>query len=485
MPDSMVEQLDKWAQMVPDRLFAADSYGNECSYNVAMLRVKTIGVNLLEYGIKANDCLMVECDQSVDFLLIKLACELIGAICVPIEMGASSNRKEVIREETESVLWIYKTDMIDTLTSISYHDVTRDNEKQYHFEFPHKSQTSEILYTTGTTGKSKGVIMTNGANIAVAENIRDGVKMREDNVEFIPVPICHSHGIRSCYANLLNGSTVVIMDGLINVNHVFDMLQKYSVSAIDASPNAMKMLIKLSKGKFWEFARSLDYIQLGTASLPENLKSELLENLTDVRLYNFYGSTESGRSCVLDFSHEKFRLNCVGKSTKNAEIVFTDESHNVVHTDKEHLGLLATKGPMNMVGYWRNEELTNTILENGFVYTSDLGYKDDEGFCYVLGRNDDVINYNGIKISPEEIEEVVTKYNDIIDAACASKEDAKMGQVPKLYIVVRNPESFDMKGFTEYLQANIDNNKVPKQIEYIDEIPRTYNGKIQRNKLRT
>lgn len=122
-------------------------------------------------------------------------------------------------------------------------------------------------------------------------------------------------------------------------------------------------------------------------------------------------------------------------------------------------------------------------MHDGFVYTNDLGYIDEDGYVYVLGRKDDVINYKGIKIAPEEIEESVKKYAEIIDCACVPKADKMMGQVPKLFVVVRDKNAFRKIELFKFLEAYVDANKMPKEIEVIDEIPRTANGKIQRAKL--
>lgn len=483
MISSMIEVLHNWAEKQPDRLFVVDSYGKKCTYGEAIDIVKSYAVFLGNKGVKTGDRVMVECNQSVSYLLVDLAIELVGAVFVPIEMGAARERKQAIYEETQSSLWIYSSEAFEFVSSVSYEELDACNMVDYPVEAPKPDAIAEILFTTGTTGKSKGVVISNAANIAVAENIKYGVEMKEGNVELIPVPISHSHGIRCCYANLLNGGTIILIDGLMNVKKVFQMMDEYKVTAIDVSPNAMKMLLKLSKGAFWEYKNRLDYIQIGTASLPETLKDELVENLSGVRLYNFYGSTEAGRSCVLDFSSVKDKANCIGKPTQNSTIIFTDSARNEIETDIDNLGLLATKGLMNMVGYWKQDELTAEILQNGFIYTSDLGYMDEEGFVYVLGRNDDVINYNGIKIAPEEIEEVAVKYEGVIDAACVPLEDSKLGQVPKLFIVVESENDFDMREYVRYLTGHIDANKLPKQVEFIDQIPRTYNGKIQRKKL--
>lgn len=483
--NSMVEVLADYAEKRPDILFCADNQKNEYTYGETWKKVKSAAQALKHnYGIEQNQKILVECNQDADYLIVDFACELIGAVFVPIENNASYDRKRSICEEVEGSLWIYKSGPLDFVKSIHYDVLLEPVEELFEYTFPKETSVAEILYTTGTTGKSKGIVISHRANIAVAENIMYGVEMKAGNVEFIPIPISHSHGIRCCYANLLNGGSIILIDGLMRIKNVFQLLDQYKVTAMDISPSAAALLIKVSKGAFWNYGKKLDYIQIGTASLSENLKEQLVSELEGVRLYNFYGSTESGRSCVLNFSDEKGRINCIGKPTKNAEIVFTDENRNIIKTSSDKLGLLASKGPMNMDCYWNNPELTNEILKDNYIYTSDLGYIDDEGYIYVLGRKGDVINYNGIKIAPEEIEEIANKYSGIRDSACVPMQDAVMGQIPKLYVSLTNPnDEFDTKAFIGFLTEHLDGNKLPKRIEVIDEIPRSFNGKILRKEL--
>ena len=484
--NSMVEVLASHANKQPGKLFVADSFGNNFSYLDSWNNVQHAAYVLsTKYNVRKGTIVMCECLQDSFFLLSKLALELIQAIIVPIENGASINRKEIIAQETECKLWIGKSGSPSKIISTTYEELfdDHDNVDSFNYSFPPADAVSEILYTTGTTGTSKGIVICNSANIALAENIVYGVRMLPSNVEMVPVPISHSHGLRCCYANLLNGSTVVIVDGLLNIKKFFLLMDQYGATALDVSPSAISMIIKLSKGLFWDYARKLDYIQIGTASLSSGIKNELLNNLKGVRLYNFYGSTESGRSCVLDFSQDKNKDNCIGKATQNAEILFVDDDRNVINANYDSPGLLASRGPMNMKCYWKNDALTDITMRNGFVFTNDLGYADEDGFIYILGRKGDVINYNGIKISPEEIEEAALKCEFVEDACCVPQRSDQFGQFPKLYVSLRQGTVYDKKILSEILRKNVDANKLPKEIETIDKIPRTSNGKLKRSKL--
>ena len=242
------------------------------------------------------------------------------------------------------------------------------------------------------------------------------------------------------------------------------------------------MLLKLSRGRFSEFAGQLDYVQVGTAYLNDEIKENLRATFPGTRLYNCYGSTESGRSCFLDFSGNEDRKHCIGKPAVNAQFFVTNANHEIIHSDEKHTGLIATRGAMNMKGYWKQKELTESVMKDGYIFSKDEGYIDDKGYVYVLGRADDVINFRGIKIAPDEIEEVAADYPGILDCACIAKPDKVSGEVPIL-VVDTDEETFDHKAMMQYLRRRVDPDKIPQKIVICHQIPRSYNGKLQRKKL--
>ncbi len=489
MFESIVEVVANHAAKNPDRLCVADKSGAS-TYGDIWRQAKIAAQKLEALNIKKKDCVMVECTQDAEFLICDLACELTGAVFVPVEHRASEDRVKTILEETEAKIFLCSSRYEVPVAMMAAKSLLEDQEDAQTAEigleklvFPKAEETAEILYTTGTTGTSKGIEVTHGNNIALAENVKFGTEMKEDNIELIPLPLSHSHGLRCCYANLLNGSAVALIEGVSWAKRVFGLIEKYKVTAMDISPSALTVLHKLAGEKLSEISGQIDYIQVGTEALPEDVKEILISYFPSARLYNFYGSTESGRTCVLDFNKDRGRKGCIGKPTKNASFLVTDEKREPIESSAENMGLLATAGAMNMKGYWKQPELTEKIMQNGYIYTNDLGYIDEDGYVYMQGRKDDIINYKGIKIAPQEIEESVRKYEKIADCACVPKEDKLSGQVPKLYVVLNDKENFQKKELFDFLKKYIDANKMPKEIEVIDEIPRTYNGKIHRMKL--
>lgn len=419
------------------------------------------------------------------YLVLELACWMLGAIFVPVEEDAAPQRVLDIAEETEPVLFVTDREPEEKKLlqiSRSYEDMLTGQPLSKAGRYSLKeSDTAEILYTTGTTGKSKGVELTHLADMALAQNVAEGVKMKEGNVELLPLPLSHAMGLRCVYANYTKGGCVLLVNGVSQVRHIYELVKNYHATGMDLSPTAAAVLMKLSRGRFSEFADQLDFIHLGTAYLNDEVKENLRKTFPGVRLYNVYGSTESGRSCYYEFSKSD-RRHCIGLPGVNATFMVADEDHHEIHSDKDHMGFIACKGPMNMKGYFKQPELTQSVLKDGYLFTRDEGYIDQDGYVYILGRADDVINFRGIKIAPDEIEEVAMDYPGVKDCACIPKKDSLSGQIPVL-VVDMDEEAYDRKAFMQFLREHVDADKVPAKIVLFHDIPRSFNGKLQRKKL--
>ena len=312
----------------------------------------------------------------------------------------------------------------------------------------------------------------------------NGVEMESDNVELISSPLNHSHGLRRYYANMVKGSSVVVLASVLNLIKFFGSIEQYGVTAMDLVPTALSVILKLSKTKLGDYAKQLRYIQLGAAPLMDSDKEKICALLPETRLYNFYGSTESGCIVIYNFNVENSKKNCIGKPACNAEILIVDENRNPIESSAENTGLLASKGAMNMSGYYEDEEETKAVLIDGIVYTNDVAYYDEDGDIILLGRQGSVINVGGKKVSPDEIENAAKQIKGVIDCGCIPVDDAMLGSVPKLFVQTRSEAKFDPVAIRNELQGMLEPFKVPKYIVWIEKIPRTFNGKLIRRELK-
>lgn len=483
---SIVECVANYAQETPEKPCVIDDQ-RETTYYEYWCEIVRFKQYLTEKGIKTADRVIVEARQSVEYLALELAIQLCGAIFVPMERNCGSKRIGEVIALADAALAITNHEEVFSCPLITYKQLLKETcDIEPRFEgliFPDRKTTSEILFTTGTTGKPKGIELSHENDIALAENVIYGVEMKPDNVELIPVPLNHSHGLRRYYGNMLNGSTVIILNGVLNVQEVFSHIERYRVNAMDLVPAFLAMMLKLTKNKLADYKDQLRYIQLGAAPLPETDKETLCKLLPDTRLYNFYGSTESGCVSILDFNKDRGRQHCIGVPTCNVKLRFVDDDRNEIAATEENLGLLAFYGPMNMKGYWNDPRETEQVLKDGYIYTNDLAYQDHDGYIYLKGRKGDVINVGGSKVSPDEIEAAAAQYHGIKDCACVAAPDKIKGFVPKLFVEAEPETQLDVTDISTFLASSLEAYKVPRQIVIIDKIPRSFNGKILRKEL--
>ena len=340
------------------------------------------------------------------------------------------------------------------------------------------------MYDTGYAFliNAQGVVMHHKNDVAIAGNVMKGTQMKPGNVEIIPMPLNHSFGIRRYQSDMIGGGTVCLMNGMAMIGNLWRMLEQYHATSMAISPATLGMIFHLSDDRIAGYADQIDYIQVGSAPLPETDKEKLLRYLPRTRLYNFYGSSEAGCSCILEFSRQN-KNGCIGYPTVNSLVRFIDEEGDVIENGSEKQpALLAWGGPIVMEGYYNDPELTAKTVVDGYVMTNDLGYMDEDGSIILVGRADDVINYGGSKISPAEVETVAIRYPGVADCAYSSVQDPITGELPVMLIV--QEDEFDETAFQSYMQQQVESYKLPQKIFYIEKVPKTFKGSLLRKEIK-
>ena len=487
MFNSVVEAIFHHANTQPDKLCLADDAG-KVTYREYADAIARCAACLTRAGIKPGDKLVVEACQTIDYLALQQALQLIGGVFVPVEHNSTPSRLENFAALSGAAGIVACAEQAaDIPFKATFEQLAKacaDAEPMVPAAFPARKTVCEILFSTGTTGKEKGIVLTHGNNIALAENVMGGVEMLGDNVELIPSPLNHSHGLRRYYANMVNGSSVVLLGSVMNMRKFIADLDEYGVNSIDMVPSALSVALKLSKNRLADYGDQLRYIQFGAAPMPEADRLRICELLPKTRLYNFYGSTESGCTALYNFNRPDAKHSCIGKPACNARIFTVDDDRNPVVATRENPGLLAFAGPMNTLGYWQNPEETEKLLKDGTVYSNDIAYFDEDGDIILMGRRGDVINVGGSKVSPDEIEDVARQLPGVADCGVIPVDDPVKGSVPKLFVQMKPGHAFDARAIHEGIARHLEPVKRPVYIVEIDRIPRSFNGKLLRRELK-
>ncbi len=481
--DTILHYIQKYAQTQPDTM-AVCELRKSVTYKEYWSSIrKTAGV-LMGMGIRKGDHVMLRCTQNIDYLTVFSALQYMQALVIPVEKSTSVERVLEIGGRVDSECLISDKEA-DGISSIKIKDIIAraKDADEADLELPGENDRSMLLFTTGTTGSSKGVVMLHRGDVGIAGNVIEGTSMKKGNVEIIPMPLNHSFGIRRYQSDMVNGGTVCLMDGMVFIGTLWKLVEKYGATSMAISPASLGMIFHLSDERIADYADQLDYIQIGSAPLAEADKEKLLRLLPDTRLYNFYGSSEAGCACILEFSGNGNKTGCIGRPTVNSIVKFTDDAGNVVENGSpEAPALLSWGGSIVMEGYYNDPDLTAETLVGGYVRTKDLAYLDEDGDCILVGRADDVINYGGSKISPAEIENLALGYEYIDDVAFTSISDPITGELPVILVIQK--DGYDEAEFERFLTDRLESYKLPRKYIYVDNIPKTFKGSVLRKEVR-
>lgn len=481
--DSILQYIRDYAKSQPDVL-AVCELRKSVTYGQYWTNIRKMASVLKTKGIQENDHVILRCTQNINYLTIFSALQYIKAVVVPVEKSTAPDRMTEIGKKVDAK-WLISDAEAEGMKFLSEKEIAKEmvDADELSLTLPEKEDRSMILFTTGTTGASKGVVMHHRNDVGIAGNVMVGTGMKKNNTEIIPMPLNHSFGIRRYQSDMVNGGTVCLMDGMAFVGVLWKLLDKYQASSLAIAPATLGIVFQLSGDRLGDYKDQIDYIQIGSAPLSEADKERLLTLLPNTRLYNFYGSSEAGCSCILEFSGKDNKVGCIGRPTINSKVRFTDEDGNVLpNGSAEEPAFLSWGGDIVMEGYYNDPELTEKTILDGYVKTNDLGYLDEEGRCILVGRADDVVNYGGTKISPAEIENCALDYEGIQDCAFTSVPDPITGELPVMLVVPK--EGYEEAEFVRFLTERLEGYKLPQAVYKIEEVPKTFKGSVLRKEVK-
>jgi long-chain acyl-CoA synthetase len=481
---SVVEALKEHSTVHPNRI-AVFAENQKISYAALYELVCGFANYLLSIGLQRGDQVVMQVRPSLQSVVAHYGTHLAGGIFTPLDDRLSINKLEGFVNKTQAFILISEQKSHCTLW-LSRQQVMIVAEKYKNdvtvHVYPNPEEPAEILFSSGTTGEAKGVLCSHKNVVATSENLIMGMEYHSNTLLVVLSPLNHASAIRKLSATVYNGSGIVLLDGMTDIPGYFKVLDEMPVTGLCFLPSAVNILLKLTGNKIADYADKIEFIEVGSAPVPEAEKSRLMELLPSSRHYNLYGYSESGISCTYDYNRIRGLKNCMGRDTVNSRAIVVDDEHKEIESSKNNSGYLAVTGDAVMMGYWNDPELTAQSLANGIFYSTDLGYIED-GFIYLIGRTDDMINIGGFKVSPIEIEEAAMRLEEIEDCACVAADDPVMGQVPKLFIVLYADAVPDTADILEKLRCELEPYKMPKKIVLIDEIPRSQLGKKLRRLL--
>lgn len=456
--------------------------GQEATYGQLLLNARKAASVLAAKGIVAGDRIVLSAHKDVEFVYLYLGAHIMGVTNVIVDAESNEERLRYIEEKTlPKCCFGYESPLF---SSVAFADMHLDEVAAYEGDSPatlSQDSVAEILFTTGTTGAPKGVCLSYANIVGSADNINQFIQNTQDDVEILGLPICHSFGLGRIRCNILKGATIVILGNFANVRQFFKAIEQYHATGFGVVPAAWAYIRKISGKRIEKYAPQIRYIEIGSAAMPLDTKREMLEMFPNTRICMHYGLTEASRNCFVEF-HDAEHIESIGKPVcDKVDVKIFDADGNEVPDGSK--GELCVKGNMVLLRYLEDKD-TEKAFFCEYFRTGDCGYKADDGYIYLLGREKELINVGGKKVSPMEVEDAIIALG-VGDCVCVPMKDPDgiMGELVKCYVLQGSTElTFDQ--IAEALKDKLEHYKQPVCYEWIDKIPQTSSGKKQRVNLK-
>jgi acyl-CoA synthetase (AMP-forming)/AMP-acid ligase II len=352
---------------------------------------------------------------------------------------------------------------------------------------PSGDHLSALVYTSGTTGRPKGVMHSHDNDIAIAMNCVMEYGLQPTDVALHIAPLYHVGGMQAFFIpHLMVGGTNVV-EGRYEAEKTLATIEAHRVTTLFAVPTQIQEMLFHPRFRDFDVA-SLRMITTGGAAIAASTMENVIRDFCP-NIFNGYGMTEASLTLLLRPQDALSHLGSCGKPTliSQCRIIRNDPLRDITPEQmvaQGEIGQLIVRGPQAMQGYWNNPGETANKLKRGWVYTGDLMSQDADGFYHFHGRSDDMIVSGGENIYPREVEEYLYRHPDIQDVQVFGVPDTKYGEELCAWIVAKAGATLDAEAVRSFCQDRISHYKIPRHIRFVESFPSTVTGKVQKFAMR-
>ena len=479
------------------------------TYSQLDRRSNKIANSLLAQGVKAGSRVSLLAKDSLKSYEILFACCKINAVFVPINWRlAAAEVSYILRDANVEILFVGPEfyplvesirKEIDGVKTIIVLEKTDDDRLTYDlWSGGHSDEPPNIavdpndvavqMYTSGTTGRPKGVQLGHYSFFAIAKEFaqrgKKWIGWNNTDKSLLTLSLFHIGSLWWAIRGLASGAENIMLDNFVGVE-VLEAIEKYRITKTFMVPAMIQVLLNEPLCQKIDFS-SLEYIVYGGSPIAESsLKKAIATFGCDFA--QIYGMTETGNCAVslLPEAHtstNKKILKAAGKPFPGVSIKIIDSEGKEVSGSQ--IGEVCIKSPANMIGYWKLPEATAKTLIDGWIHTGDAGYFDEEGYIYICDRFKNMIIYGGENIYPAEIENILYEHPAVREVAVIGVPDEDFGEAIKAIVVLKTGMKAGALDIINFVRGKIADFKLPRSVEFAESLPRTPSGKLQKGKIR-
>ena len=501
-PTNLRELLEHRAAAAPDKVFLfSEPDGRRFTYAELVASINRAAAMLTSHGIAKGDVVSLLMPNSAEYIIAYFACWKLGALAGPVNSLLKEHEIQFVTNDSEAKAILVHSEFEDRIAKIRdklshlKSVIVFDNEAEATSEFTESDKGERdvrapgitgdddaiIIYTSGTTGKPKGCLLTHGNVIANARQISSWLSFTEKDRLLTIMPLFHMNAVSVTTMSALYAGGSTVISPRFSASKFWNIISDYQITSFGSVATMLSMLLNtyadgVPKGLK---TNQLRFAMCGSAPVPAEVMKKFEETF-NCPVIEGYGLSESTCRSTFNPPDERRRAGSCGLPIGNEMRVVDDDDHEV--PDGE-LGEIVLRGENILKGYFKNPEATATAFRNGWFHTGDVGYRDQDGFFYIVDRKTDMIIRGGENIYPREIDEILYQHPAVAAAATIGIPDSLYGEEVTAFVVLRDGAKPNEEELLSHCKKNLADYKCPKTIHLVSDIPKGPTGKLLKREL--
>lgn len=365
--------------------------------------------------------------------------------------------------------------------TLDYSELLKNASRKFKEYKSEQEDPAVLLYTSGTTGKPKGVTLTHRNFVAQVSMVDEIMPMYPEDRIVVVLPLYHVYALANgLVCGLSNGCSLSLIPQYSPLK-LFSNISDVDATVLIAVPSMYMHILQLARGKNREIPKSLRLCVSGGAPLPRSVINEFME-VFQTQLAEGYGLTETTSAVSLNKTGDLYKAGSIGPASPGVSMSVIDDEGNELPDGQE--GEIIIKGEMVTKGYWQNEEATAEVLVDGWLRTGDLGYRDEDGCYFITDRKKDLIIRSGFNVSPREVEEVIMMHPQVEEAAVVAALDKHERETVKAFVVLKSGVELSTRELLDFCSEHLADYKMPRIVAFVESLPKSATGKVLRRELR-